>query len=75
MGRLSGLRHFGHVLGQHFSNLTPNMLPKAEEREHILLVDRGWVLGPQSGFLVYELVVPGTSFVYRIMCPKIVQLV
>ena len=74
MGRLSGLRHFRHVLGQHFSNLTPNMLPEAEEREHILLVDRGWVVGPQSGFLVCELVVPGTSFVYRIMCPKIVQL-
>lgn len=38
MGRLSGLRRFGHMLGQHFSNLTPNMLPKAEEREHIVLV-------------------------------------
>lgn len=69
-GRLSGWRHFRRAWSA-LLTFDPSMLPKAEERGRSLLVDSGWAPGPPRELVV----VPGTPFAYRIMCPKIVQLV
>lgn len=52
------------------SHIRPQHASKGR-RGHVLLVDRDWVPEPPSELVV----VPGTPFAYRIMCPQIVQLV